>query len=137
MHERIKKIKNHIEDYRFTYSWVGITSIVTAGITCAIMKGRYEGLGNAGPYESKTIDTLVTMRPFSFLSQQHNIVEVIARGGRGHPGYIVHSIDTGEFFASQREAASIFGIAQNVMSKHLNGKLEHANGYHFERVQII
>jgi hypothetical protein len=131
----IEEIKDHIERHKVLYSCIGV-GIVTAGITCLIMKGRHEGLGNAGPYGLETADTSVTMRPFSFLSQQKNTVEVIAREGRGHPGYVVHCLETNEYFPSQHQTSSVTGISEMILSRHLNGLLPNAQGLHFERIRV-
>jgi hypothetical protein len=99
-------------------------------------RGRIEALGNAGAYGPETADTLVTNRPFSFafLSSRQNVVNVIVREGRGHPGYLVHNIDTDQYFQSQRAAAKFLGTDEMVISRHLRGKLPHAKGYRFKRV---
>jgi hypothetical protein len=127
------RIKEHLQKYKTVYL-CGATGVAVAGITTLIMRGRYEGLGNAGPYGPKTADTLVTMRPLSFLSKQGNVVKVINKYGRGRPGYLIHSLNTNEYFSSQREAASVFGISESILSKHLAGKIENAEGYMFERI---
>jgi len=135
MRDYIEKIKIHIEKHKMVYSCAA-TAVGVAGITAVIMRGRYETLAIGGVYGSKTADTSITMRPFSFFSQQKNVVKVIARDGRGHPGYIIRSLDTQELFGSQREAASVFGISETLLSKHLSGKIQNAEGYRFERLSM-
>lgn len=134
MNNRIENIKEHVKKHKVKYA-CGATAVVSVGFTCLIMRGRYE-VARGGTYGPETIDTSVTMRPLAFLSQQHNTVEVIARDGRGHPGYIVHCLDTDQFFSSQRMAALYHGISETILSKHLNGKLPDAEGIQFERLQI-
>ena len=55
---------------------------------------------------------------------------------RGHPGWIVRCIETGEVFASQNRAAEVTGINPGRLSEHLNGKTPHDQGYTFERVML-
>lgn len=128
------KIKEHFKKHKVAYAFAA--GVAVAGITCAIMRGRYEALADGGAYGPKTIETSVTMRPLSFLSKQDNVVNVVARTGRGHPGYLIRCLDTNEYFSSQREAASVFGISETLLSKHLSGKLENAEGYNFERLSF-
>ena len=129
-----EEIKSHFEKYKTAYITGG--AVVVASISCLIMRGRYEALAPGGAYGLETADTLVTMRPFSFLSSQNNAVKVVNRSGHGRPGYLIRSIDTNEFFSSQREAATIFGISEKLLSNHLNGKLPNAEGYQFERLNF-
>lgn len=63
----------------------------------------------------------------------NEIITVLAR--RGHPGWIIRCKETGEVFASQNRAAEVMGISKGVLSGHLNGKLDNAAGYTFERIQ--
>jgi hypothetical protein len=127
-------VKAHFEKYKAAYIVGG--SVAFASIACLIMRGRYEALAPGGAYGLETADTLVTMRPLSFLSSQNNVVKVVNRSGHGRPGYLIRSIDTNEFFSSQREAATIFGISEKLLSNHLNGKLPNAEGYQFERLNF-
>lgn len=152
------KIKKHIKENKKFYVGLG-TGLGVAVITTLIMRsnivrgtmgvdglrggpintasyGRYETLANSGVYGSKTADTSITMRPISFLSKQNNTVNVVPRDGRGHPGYIIRDIDSDDLFYSQRETALAKDISENLLSKHLNGKLDNVNGLHFERVSL-
>jgi hypothetical protein len=135
MMEEENKFKEHFKKHRTAYL-CALTGAGAVGITWLIMRGRYEALVDDGAYGPKTIDTLVTMRPLSFFSDQTNVVRVIARDGRGHPGYLIRSLNTNEYFSSQREAASVFGISETLLSKHLSGKIEDAEGYKFERLSF-
>lgn len=129
-----KTIKDRIQDHLLLYSVGGV--LIVAGITMVIVRGRYEALATGGAYGSKTIDTSITMRPLSFLASQINLVNVVARDGRGHPGYLVHCLNTDTYFTSQREAAERFNISPTILSKHLSGKLDNVKGMFFERVKV-
>ena len=63
----------------------------------------------------------------------HN-VSVIAANRQGPPSWVVRCIETGAIFSSQRSAAAEMGIKEAMLSRHLNGLLEHADGNHFERI---
>lgn len=128
-------IRSHFQKNKNAYI-AGIVGFTFASITCLYMRGRYEALAPGGAYGPETADTLVTMRPLSFLSSQSNVVKVINRANHGRPGYLIRSLDTDEFFSSQREAATIFGISEKLLSNHLNGKLPNAEGYKFERLNF-
>lgn len=60
-------------------------------------------------------------------------VEIIPAGA-GSRALAVKCIETGEIYRSQRDAAARIGIAAPALSAHLNGKLSHVKGLHFERV---
>ena len=128
------EIREHIKRHKTTYACAA-TAVGVATITTLIMRGRYEGFRRE-PYGLETADTSVTMRPLSFLSSQNNIVKVVNQHGTGRPGYLIHSLDSNEYFSSQREAASIFGISESLLSKHLSGKIENVDGYQFERLNL-
>jgi hypothetical protein len=125
------KVKVHVKKHQVIY----ITGAV-AGITYAITRGRYVGLAYGGPNGLKTADTSVTMRSlFAFASPQ-SIVNVVAREGRGHPGYVIHNVDTDQYFRSQNATAKFLGTTDHVVSRHLRGELPHVKGNRLERVSI-
>ena len=53
---------------------------------------------------------------------------------RGHPGYLVQCLETGEVFASQNRAADVFGLSASRISDHLNGRTSDLGGLHFQRL---
>lgn len=129
----ILKVRKHWKNNHKFYIGAG-GGMVLAGITYTIMRGRYEALAVGGAYGLKTADTSVTMRTLSIFSDQNNVVNVLTREGRGHPGYIIRSLDTDQIFFSQRDAASFFDISETLLSKHLSGKITDAKGLRFERI---
>lgn len=126
-------VKEHIKRHKVAYS-CGVTAVVTAGITCLIMKGRHAELLSG----SDTAENSVFVRPFNLFSNRCNVnvVNVLEREGRGHPGYIVRCLETGTEFFSQKKAASNENVSDAIMSLHLRGKIDDINGYHFERLQV-
>lgn len=129
-----ERIKEHFKKHCVVYSAIG--GAVLAGITMVVVRGRYETLVSNGVYGSKTADTSITMRPLSFLASQRNVVNVIARNGRGHPGYLVYCKELNGYFRSQQEIADLLAISPTVVSKHIAGKIPDAQGYHLERVKF-
>ena len=115
---------------------------LTAGITWAIMRRGYLNAqwgfnadaqwGSSSHVKAKSSPLLFANH--SSLSDVGNTTVNIYQGIKGHPGFITRCIDTGEVFSSQKKAADAFGIPEGVLSGHLNGKFDEANGLHFERV---
>ena len=121
------RIKAHFQRNKTRY-YVGST-IGVAAITLVIMRGRH-----ASFLRSLDGQDVVTMRPLTFFSNRTNIVTVIAREGRGHPGYLVRCKETGDIFSSQSGAASWAGTSAVNMSQHLSGRFPDVYGLHFERI---
>ena len=65
-----------------------------------------------------------------------NVVNAFEREGRGHPGYLTRCLETKMTWPTQKAAAYAHGVHPNRMSDHLNGRLEHLNGNHFERIYL-
>jgi len=119
-------ITDHVKRHRIAYL-LG-SSAVIAGAVFFVTRGSYSG-------ELPPSDGIkhIIIRPFSIFSRQ-NVITVIAREGRGHPGYIVRCKETGEIFLSQAEAAKSVGTIPITMSRHLRGNISHIYGLHFERL---
>jgi len=130
----VAKIKVHFRKNKDRYKFFGIGAV--AGITLVIMRGRCADFLRS----SDTAATTVFARPL-FLFSNHNkiinVVAVIEREGRGHPGYSVMCKETGDFFFSQNGAAAWAGVSDANMSLHVRGKLPDVDGWHFERVPAI
>ena len=131
-------IRNHFQKNKNAYM-AGAAGILFAGITCRIMKGSYPDVLRVS--ESSVPRVLdgpakVTVTPLSLFSNRmtNNIVTVIEREGRGHPGYLVRCLETNEIFTSQYEAARQLGVWPSIVSGHLNGKLADVAGKHLERI---
>jgi|KBSMisStaDraftv2_1062788.scaffolds.fasta_scaffold27891_6 hypothetical protein len=118
----IDQVKAHISRNRERYITGSV--VVVAGITCYIVRGRTV----AGFAASE-----VNIRPFAFFSKQ-NVVTVIEREGRGHPGYLVKCLETGDIFRTQGDAARALGVDGKTMTRHILGDLPHVNDLHFERL---
>lgn len=145
-------IKEHYKKYKTLYLCTA-TGVVIAGFTYLIMRGRYEGLGNAGPYGPKTIDTSVTMRPIrdsKCISRAIGVtagrdivvtkksilnnVSYISSNRKGAPSWVIRCVETGIIFTSQHSAALSMELSESHISAHLNGIRDNVNGYTFERI---
>jgi len=136
------EIKSHFERHKVAYIAGAVgTGIGIAGFTCLIMRGHYTSVPRvleSGVPRVPDGPAKVTVSPLSLFSNRmtnvNNVVTVIEREGRGHPGYLVKCLETGERFVSQNHAAAEKGITPAALSQHLNGLREHAGGLHFERI---
>lgn len=63
-----------------------------------------------------------------------NNVAIIDARRQGPPSWVVRCVETGQITSSQRAMAAALGISESNISKQLNGILDHAEGYHFERI---
>lgn len=127
------KIKQHLRDNKTHYIWGSVT-VVVAGITCVIVKGRCS---------SHRIDrgiSVVADRGISVIADRSvvkdNVFHISKHSRRGAPSWIVRCVETGEVFSSQREAAEAMGLSQSEISKHLNGLMDHVRGFTFERIAM-
>lgn len=134
--DKIQVVKNHIKEHKIMYVGVG-SCIVTAGITCIIMRDRHAVLQTGADGSD-----VATMRSFSFnfLSRQTesgNLTTNISKEGRGHPGYITRWLEEMIDYETQGQAAYEHGIKPSVMSLHINGRIPDINGQHFIRLNVF
>ena len=124
-----EKLKKHFRDNKKVYIAVGITAAVVGTgayilyanhkASCGVAQQMVHDISAGGDVQIAGRDVV-------------NVVEGLAK--RGHAGNVVRCIETGEIFASQNRAASLFGGDSITMSQHLNGVLENFKGFHFERL---
>lgn len=138
----IEKIKAHIKEHKEKYITVGVTAVISAGITYIIMRGRYATLhGGVEPILHGGIgggsDT-VAIRPLSFFSHQiNNIVTVVERDGRGHPGYRIRRLEDLREWDTQGLTAIDINTSPSRLSSHLTkGIPESIDNFHYERVPV-
>ena len=124
-----QQVVDHIKRHKVVYS-IGAT-IVIAGVTYTITKSVKSSLdAGANGSEMTTLHSSI----FSFYNSGNNVVTSVHTGGRGHPGFRVKHLGTNINFDTQGMAARAFDIPENIVSKHLNGKLLDAYGHQFERI---
>lgn len=124
-----QEAKSHFERNKAAYISGGVFFI--AGVTYLATRGHYAG----GLQSATEGSTRITVSPLSLFSNRmtnNTVITTLER--RGHPGWIVKCKETGELFASQNRAAEANGIDPSIMSRHLNGVFENAQGKHFERI---
>jgi hypothetical protein len=127
------RIKEHLQKYKTVYL-CGATGITVAGITALIMRSNIARGAMGG---GNTRGALTNTASFVFNSPQTvKVTTVLDREGRGHPGWPVRNLETKRIDLSQKSAAAFFGIPENILSGHLNGKFADADGLHFERVNL-
>lgn len=127
-------LKTHIKRYKMVYS-IGTTAVI-AGITGLIIGGRCAGILGV---PDRTVTT-VFARPlflFSNHNKMYNVVAVITKEGRGHPGFPILCKETGDVFLSQNGAASWLGVSPGILSSHLKGYRPNIDGFTFERLSAI
>lgn len=157
------QIKAHIKKHKVAYSVGGTIVVATLttlvvrsiaaqrgasddlnaqrGLINTASRGQRSGL-QRGPEDAtaklqRGLDTSVSadVRPFNFFSKNNNnIVQVVERNGRGHPGYLVENSNTGELFRSQNALAKTLDVPDSVVSGHLTGKLPDILGEQYARV---
>lgn len=121
---RIQRIKKHIQRNKKEYIVITISvaaSVITAIIVCSV-RGRKQittviadtAIGNANTIKNQTINMLPPKK--------------------GHPGFPVRCKELNRTWNTQSEAAKELGLDPFELSKHMNFKRDHVNGYTFERM---
>ena len=115
---RKTRIKNHLQTHKTTYI-AGTTGIIVGAAGATLLIARVNPQINVIRILSSGDD---------YITQ---ITELVRRG---HPGYVVKCIETGETFASQGRAAELLKLSASDLSKHLNGMKDAVKGLHFARI---
>ena len=139
MKSQIDKVKIHVKRNQTYYICLGYTVFV-AGFTALIMKDIYDAKHTYCTHQPlKSTPTVHSGLSFydSPVSNSFNVVNVIERESRGHPGYLTRCIETGLTWVSQKQAAIDNGVHPNRMSDHLHGLLENLDGKHYERIFMV
>lgn len=151
----MSKLTNHFRRHKTVYLVVG-ASILSACITAALVRhiairpellraAKRDILQSASrgipatasrgiPVTGQGSDIFRNATVKWFSSPTINIEQVVDSHRRGAPSWVVRCLETGDAFMSQASAASHLDIPQSELSKHLNGKVEHVRGLHFERI---
>lgn len=116
-HEAIHKVRIHFEKNGKIY-------LVGAGCLGAgyLFRGNSEQIVKARNFAG-----------IAYRSPQTNLV-VTQLTRRGHPGYMIKCVNTGETFASIRRAAEAMGINRVDLHRHLRGDLSNVGGHIFENL---
>ena len=137
--DRIKhKLQQHWYDYREYYIGTVLT-ITVAGITTVIMRDRISRAVGVTAERAVGVPGKNHLSNFGnqksiFGSQTINLTQVIESHRKGAPSWVVRCLETGVIFSSQRSAALEMSLSAAHLSNHLNGTMDHVNGFHFERI---
>src|SRR4051794_18430194 len=122
-HEAVRKVRIHFEENRDTY---------LVGVGC--LGAGYLLRSHSSPDVVQTF-TDSTDNIGTVINRSKNVDVVIKYlNARNYNAQPVRCLETLQEFPSQKEAAEAFKMASNILSQHLNGKFEHAKGFHFERI---
>jgi hypothetical protein len=120
MGEKVDKVKKHFVDNKKFYIGVGVGAAVATTVTVLIMNGRV-------PTEEGSIKIINKI-----VGDHNSITTYLVR--RGHPGFLIKCVETGEVFASQNRAAQVMGVSAQAIARHLKGENPHAGGFTFENL---
>lgn len=113
----IEKVKDHFRENRKVYFALGVG--IGIGAITVILTKKYQPAIDA--YKSIVV-----------VGDKNVVITKLER--RGHPGYLVQCIETGEVFASQERASEVLGIDSGALSRHLNGARDSVKDLHFRRL---
>lgn len=152
---KIEKIKNHLKEHKREYLIGGsclVLGAVSGAAFLATTNMRPNSLdntlplsigssnagaacsSNAGAGENSNSQGVTFIQPKA--KTVTNNVAIIDARRQGPPSWVVRCVETGEITASQRAMSLAMDIPETKISKHLNGLLENAGGYHFERICV-
>lgn len=123
-----EKLKCHFQKYQDVYILAGVILVsVGAGILIGRSINARKMIKVVGDAATNMIDSRIETVLINPTVNVH-----LER--RGHPGYLVQCLETGEVFASQNRAANVFGLSPARISDHLNGRTPDLGGFHFQRL---
>lgn len=130
MHERLEQIKNQVKNHKTKYVVAGglIVGAVVGG-TVVYFKVSTDHLKDLVVINaaSNTFGD-VTDSTINIDQSMTTIIELVRRG---HPGFKIQNIQTGETYASVRRAAELLNISRSALQQHLNGVRPDVNGLTF------
>lgn len=124
MNEKLEKARQHLRENRRAYV-VGAVCLVTGAAGALLLAGKADVAVNS------QIKQILSYKP-----EAHQTVVVVLEE-KANLSKPVRVKGTDMIFASQNEAARQLDIPQVIISKHLNGKLETANGVNLEWLPIV
>jgi cytochrome c-type biogenesis protein CcmH/NrfG len=128
-------VKEHWEKHKVKYAFAG--GVLFAGITCIIVRRKISGMQSVTEPGMQSVTGKIFSLSFLAKSENTNVVSVLERESRGHPGYMVHHLETGDIYRNQGDAARALGAYPSIMSQHLRGLRPDVHGEHLQRVQPL
>lgn len=122
MKERIEKVKTHLSENKATYITGGVSALVGAAGTALFFSAPQTAS------VSNKISGFFVWKPV--INAETAIIQQLSR--RGHPGFVVKCVETGEAYASVRRASEVLGLNRNNLRDHLNGLKDSVGGFTFE-----
>lgn len=119
--KKLEDVKKHFKTNKTAY--------ISAGTAAA---GLTAGLLLSGGNQKVIVDSF-NFALLKWHSPTTNIVttELVRRG---HPGFLIKCLETGETFASKTRACDVMNVNHAELNKHLNGAIEAVKGLHFENL---
>lgn len=124
MSERIDKIKNHFKENKTTFLVGAGGMVIGAAVAVIVVMLKNP---QVAPSQEGRINALFNWKS-PLLQEQMTIVQIPARGDRGH---IVVRDKTGDFYGSINQAAQELNISRSNLSKHLRGLQDLVNNETF------
>lgn len=124
---RWERVKQHVVRNRYWYAAGGL-AVVAGALGYSIGRSSADGEKYYSDWEIEdVVESQVQIGDGNTIENHTEITNYY-----GHSTKIVKCLETGEIWETVGEAARSVGVSQPVMSKHLNGRQEHINGYHYE-----
>lgn len=137
--EKYQAVKDHVGRKKQIYIYIGGGAAI-AGITVVIMRSIASQHispvihGTASSVDHGTGASVAIQNTISGKNNVLNSVSYISANRTGPPSWVVRCLENNLVETSQHAMALAMNIPESDLSRHLNGILEHVNGYHFERI---
>ena len=126
MPTRWERVKQHVVRNRYWYAAGGL-AVVAGALGYSVGRSSTNGeCGHVFEVGGDVTDSPVLIGDGNSMDNHTEINNYY-----GYSTKIVKCLETGEIWESVGEAADEVGVGRKTMSKHLNGKQEHVNGYHY------
>lgn len=131
---KIEKIKNHLKEHKREYLIGGgclVGGVLIGAVAYAALPGTAVNVTNNIPVD-------VTVKPKITVNPEITVKPVINTHNTmgGYQQKIVRCIETGQIFESVKAASEQAGVNPSFMSKHINGRVDHITGKHYEIVGL-
>ena len=144
-----EKVRKHVKEYKNFYAGFGVGFGLTV-ITYAIVRHRSQSISRGIPvtakrgipvlrekvggdgYSQSTIGVLG--EEIVIKNSTLNTVSYFSANRQGPPSWVVRCNETGEVYTSQNKASEDLGVPSSEISRQLNGSIDNARGYTFERI---